>query len=369
MRAAFLRALANVTVCVTVVLAPVACLAQAVVPVTAGQVAVRDMPIYATGIGTVAANQLAEVRAQVGGIIDKIAFTEGGEVKQGDLLAEIDPRPYQAVLDQAIAKRQSDQAMLLNAERDQKRDAYLVKSRDVAEQALDTQNATVAEDAAAVAGDDATIAAAKLNLEFTRITAPLSGRVGLRQVDLGNLVSATDTTPLTTVAQIHPISVLFTLPQDQMPAVTGVLGGSQPARVVAMSSDNQTLLATGTLVTADNQIDTSTGTIKLKASFPNLDNHLWPGQFVNVRLLVSTVKNALTVPSAAVQRSPDGPFLYVIGADNKVSVRYVTLGPDDGITAVIAKGVAEGESIVTNGTSRLSDGATVQISADTGQAG
>jgi len=362
------RTFASITLLATALLISFPALAQTVVPVSAGRVVLRDMPIYADGIGTVAANQLADVRAQVGGIIDKIAFTEGSEVKQGDLLAEIDPRPYQATLDQAEAKRQSDQAALLDAERNLKRDAYLVKTKDVAQQTLDTQGATVSEDAANVAGDEATIASAKVNLEFTRITAPISGRVGLRQVDLGNLVSATDTTPLTTVAEIHPISVLFTLPQDQINAITKVLGGGTPAQVLAMSADNQTLLATGTLVTADNQIDTTTGTIKLKASFQNLDNHLWPGEFVNVRLLVSTLRNALTVPSAAVQRSPDGPFLYVIGSDKTASVRAVTLGPDDGTTAVIASGVAAGDTIVTNGTARLSDGATVQIRADQGPA-
>ena len=231
-------------------------------------------------------------------------------------------------------------------------------------QTLDTQTATVAQDRAAVAGDDATIESARLNLDFTRVTAPIAGRLGIRQVDLGNLVQAANGTVLVTIAAIHPISVFFTLPQDKMMAITGLLGGSQDATVLAFGADNQTLLGTGKLVTADNQIDSTTGTIKLKATFPNLDNHLWPGEFVNVKLLTATLPKVLTVPSAAVERSPEGPFVYVIGADQKASMRPVALGPDDGTTAVITNGLAAGETIVTNGASRLTDGSPVRVRSE-----
>jgi len=337
------------------------CRAQGAAPVSAAHVMLKDVPIYASGIGTVAADQLVQVKARVDGAIDQIAFTEGAEVKRGEFLVEIDPRPYQAALDQVLAKKQSDEAALADAEKDLRRDVSLVKTKDIPVQTLDTQTATVAQDQASVAGDQAAIESAQINLGFTHVTAPIAGRLGIRQVDLGNLVQAVNGTTLVTIAAIHPISVFFTLPQDQMTAITSLLDGGKPAQVLALSADNQNLLATGKLVTADNQIDTTTGTIKLKATFDNADNHLWPGEFVNVKLLTATLPRVLTVPSAAVQRSPDGPFLYVIGANNKVAARTVTLGPDDGVTAVITQGVSAGESVVTNGTSRLSDGVTVQI--------
>jgi multidrug efflux system membrane fusion protein len=369
MRSISIRILAQYLTLAAGTLAARGALAQTAAPVTATRVMRADVPIYANGIGTVAADQLAQVRAQVDGVIDRIGFTEGQEVKQGDFLAEIDPRPYQAALDQALAKLQSDLAALANARKDQLRDQSLVRTQDVPQQTLDAQNALVAQDSGTVAGDQALVASARINLGFTRITAPIAGRVGLREIDLGNLVHATDATALVTVASVHPISVIFTLPQDQIATVADMLGSGTPATVQALSADGQTQLAAGTLVTADNVIDSSTGTIKLKASFANKDNHLWPGEFVNVKLLTKIEKNVLSVPSAAVQHSPDGPFLYVIGADGKVAARPVTLGPDDGVTVVIATGAAAGELVVTNGASRLSDGTRVQIRSYDGQPG
>lgn len=341
--------------------------AQGAAPVTAAPVTRQNVPVYDTGVGTVTPDQTVQIKARVDGTIDKIAFTEGQTVKAGDFLIEIDPRPYQAALSEAEAKRQQDLANLTDALLNQKRDAALVKSYDVPQQTLDTQNAAVAADRAAVAGDTAAVAAAQLNLDYTHITSPIDGRVGLRQVDLGNLVQAASGTTLVTVTMIHPIAVDFTLPQDQMSVVSALLASGKPAQVQALSGNGGTKLATGQLLTADNQIDTSTGTIKLKAMFPNRENHLWPGEFVNVKLLTSILPNVLTVPSAAVQHSPDGPFVYVIGADRKVTSRAVGLGPDDGTTAVITSGLQAGELVVSAGASRLADGSPVAIQNGTAE--
>jgi multidrug efflux system membrane fusion protein len=338
-------------------------------PVSVVVVEPHDVPVYANGIGTVAADQLVQVKARVDGVIEQIGFTEGADVKQGDFLVQLDPRPYRAALDQALAKKASDQAALLNAQKDQKRDVSLLRTQDVSQQTLDTQGALVAQTQAAVAGDQAAVASARLNLEYTRITAPIAGHVGLRQVDVGNLIQAAGNQPLVSIAAIHPISVIFTLPQDRMPAIIPLLSAAKPALAIATSADNRTELARGHLVTADNQIDSTTGTIKLKASFDNPDNHLWPGQFVNVKLLTATLPKVLFVPSSAVQRSPDGVFVFVVGADSKASVRPVSLGPDDGNIAVISKGVVAGERVVVGGASRVSAGGLVSILADSGDQG
>ena len=265
------------------------------------------MPLYFTGLGTVQAFNSVQVRSRVDGTLMQVPVTEGQEVKEGDILAVIDPRPYQAALDAAMAKRSQDEADLDNAKRDLARYTSLAQSSFASHQQVDTQQAMVNRLTALIAGDDAAIATAQLNLGYCTITSPFQGRVGLRQVDPGNMVHASDATGILTMTQIHPISVLFTLPQDNLPRDQRGDGDGQAAGH-RLSPDGKTELDQGTLLTPDNTIDTTTGTIKLKATFPNPNNTLWPGQFVNARLLIGTERNVLTVPSAAVQHGPDRPL-------------------------------------------------------------
>ena len=328
------------------------------VPVTVATVARQDVPVYFTGLGAVQAFQQVLVRGRVDGTLDQIAFTEGQDVKKGDLLAVIDPRPYQAALDQAKAKRAEDQAQLQNAGLDLQRYTQLEKSAFASRQQADTQRATVQQDAAMIQGDEASIASAQLNLDFSRITSPIDGRVGLRQVDVGNLIHANDVAGIVTITQIHPISVTFTLPEDELPKVKSAMGeGKLP--VLAFSSDGDRQLDAGELLTPDNTIDPATGTIKLKATFPNLKEQLWPGQFVNVRLLVDTFKNALVVPSGAAQRGPAGRFVFVVKPDDTVTVQPVEVAQDDGHNAVITKGLDDGATVVVAGQLRLAEGTKV----------
>jgi multidrug efflux system membrane fusion protein len=328
------------------------------VPVTVEQAQRRDVPIILRNIGTVQAFQSVLVRARVDGTLDRVFFQEGQDVKQGDKLAQIDPRPYQAMLDQAIAKRAQDQADLMNAQRDLARYQSLARQDFASRQQVDTQQALVAHSMAALGQDDAAITAAALNLQFTNITAPIEGRVGLRLVDPGNLVHATDTTGIVTITQIRPISVIFTLPQANMAAIQAAMGkGTAP--VYAYGDDGTTLLATGELMTIDNAIDTATGTIKLKAKFENPDNRLWPGQFVTVGLRVGVRTNVIAVSSVAVQHGPDGLFVYVVNPNSTVAMRPVTIAQDDGKFAVIASGLDDNAQVVTTGQSRLQDGTRV----------
>ena len=333
---------------------------QAGVPVSVAQATRQDVPIVVRGIGTVQALQSVLVRARVDGTIDKIAFTEGQDVKVGDLLANIDPRPYQATLDQATAKKLADMAMLGNAKRDLARYSDLARNDFASRQSVDTQAASVSQTAATAQADDAAIAAAKLNLDFTRITAPVDGRVGLRLVDQGNLVHASDSTGIVTINQVHPIAGLFTLPQDMFPTVQDSVraAGATPLRVLAYGGDDTRQLGSGTLLTTDNAIDTTTGTIRLKATFPNADDRLWPGEFVNMHLQLGTARNAVTVPSTAVQHGVNG--LYVYAVQNAVAKLVpVEIGQDDGQTAIVTKGLEGGETVVTGGQSRLTDGTRV----------
>jgi multidrug efflux system membrane fusion protein len=306
----------------------------------------------------VQAFQSVLVRARVDGTLEKIFFQEGQDVQPGDKLAQIDPRPYQAVLDQAIAKKMTDQVNLVNAQRDLARYQALVQRDFASRQQVDTQVAMVGQLQATVRGDDATIAAAQLNLDFTNITSPISGRVGLRMIDPGNLIHATDATGIISITQIHPISVIFTLPQENLPAIQAAMAkGTLP--VYAYASVDGTQLATGELMTTDNTIDPTTGTIKLKAKFPNPDNKLWPGQFVTVGLQLGTLKNVVSVASGAVQHGPDGLFVYVVTPDQTVAVRPVEVIQDDGHTAVIGKGLDDNVQVVTEGQSRLQNGTRV----------
>jgi multidrug efflux system membrane fusion protein len=343
------------------VLSPSVAVAQSAptgIPVQVAAVKRADVPVVLRNIGAVQAFQSVLVRARVDGTLDKIFFTEGQDVKPGDKLAQIDPRPYAAVLAQAVAKKASDEAQLANAQRDLSRYTNLAAKDFASRQQVDTQVAMVAQFTASLQGDDAAIAAAKLNLDFTNITSPIDGRVGLRQVDVGNLIHATDTSGLVTITQIHPIAVIFTLPQDTLPRIQAAMAKAK-LQTVAYTSDDKTVLGQGELLTTDNTIDATTGTIRLKAVFNNPDNKLWPGQFVNVRLLIGTIDGALTVPSPAIQRGPNGLFVYVVKSDSTVALQLVDVRQDDGSVAVIDKGLDDGAQIVISGQSRLQNGVKV----------
>jgi multidrug efflux system membrane fusion protein len=328
------------------------------IPVQVAAVKRADVPVVLRNIGAVQAFQSVLVRARVDGTLDKIFFTEGQDVKPGDKLAQIDPRPYAAVLAQAVAKKASDEAQLANAQRDLSRYTNLAAKDFASRQQVDTQVAMVAQFTASLQGDDASIAAARLNLDFTNITSPIDGRVGLRQVDVGNLIHATDTTGLVTITQIHPIAVIFTLPQDTLPRIQAAMAKAK-LQTIAYTSDDKTILGQGELLTTDNTIDATTGTIRLKAVFNNADNKLWPGQFVNVRLMIGTIDGALTVPSPAIQRGPNGLFVYVVKPDSTVALQPIDVRQDDGSVAVIDKGLDEGVQVVTGGQSRLQNGSKV----------
>jgi multidrug efflux system membrane fusion protein len=332
----------------------------AAVPVIAAAATRQDVPVMLQAIGTVQAFQSVLVRARVDGTLDSVAFIEGQDVKAGELLAQIDPRPYQATLDQALAKRASDQAQLTNARLDLQRYADLMKSQFASRQSVDTQNALVAQYQANLEGDDAAIEAARLNLGFTHITSPINGRVGLRLVDPGNLIHASDAGGIVTVAEIHPISVVFTLPQDALPDVQTAMH-QRKLPVYAFSGDDRTQLSSGELLTVNNTIDQSTGTFSLKATFANLDDKLWPGQFINAHLKLDTLAGATTVPTPAIQHGPNGLFVYLIKPDSTVAAQPVDVRQDDGHVAVITKGLAVGQNVVVNGQSRLQNGSRVSV--------
>ena len=311
-------------------------------------------------IGTVQAFQSVIVRARVDGTLDKVLFTEGQSVKPGDVLAQLDPRPYQAILDQAVAKRAADTATLVSAKEDLVRYKDLATSQVASRQKLEQTVAVVAQGEAAIHGDDAQIAAAQLNLDFTRITSPIDGRVGLRMIDSGNYIRAADTTSpgLVDIAQIQPIALLFTLPQDSLRDVQAAMRrGKLP--VVAYSSDDKVKLSEGELLTIDSTIDTTTGTIKLKAAFANKDDSLWPGQFVNVRMQTDVRRAVTTIPSSAVQRGPNGYYTFVVKPDSTVAVQVIDVVQDDGTAAVVGTGLQPGDKVVTAGQSRLTTGTKV----------
>jgi multidrug efflux system membrane fusion protein len=333
------------------------------VPVTVVNVSRKTVPVFRSGIGTVQALNSVLVRARVDGTLDSVAFIEGQEVKKGDLLAKIDPRPYQAALDQAVAKRVQDMAQLENARLDLARYTNLARSDFASRQSVDTQQALVNQYNAAVQGDNAAIETAALNLSFTNIVSPLDGRIGLRQIDPGNLIHATDTQGLVTIAQVHPITVVFTLPEDVLPAVTSAMAeGKLPA--LAYASDNRARLSEGILLTPDNTIDSSTGTIRLKAIFQNADNKLWPGQFVTTRLQIGLKQNALTIPAAAVQRSQEGLFVFVIKGNTASMQPIQEAFEQDGI-CVVEKGLNTDDQVVVAGQSRLTNGTVVAARPDT----
>jgi multidrug efflux system membrane fusion protein len=326
--------------------------APTLIPVTTARSLRQDVPLYFTGLGMVQAFNSVQVRSRVDGTLMQVPVTEGQEVKEGDILTVIDPRPYQAALDATTAKRAQDDADLNNAKRDLTRYTSLAQSSFASHQQVDTQQAMVNRLTATIAGDDAAIATAQLNLGYCTITSPFQGRVGLRQVDPGNMVHASDPTGIMTITQIHPISVLFTLPQDTLPRISlAMAAGKLP--VTALSPDGKTELDQGTLLTPDNSIDTTTGTIKLKATFPNPKNVLWPGQFVNARLQIGTERNVLTVPTVAVQHGPNGLYVYVVKPDSTVARQDVEVARDNGTVSVITKGLDDDQVVVTDGQSRL----------------
>ena len=331
------------------------------VPVTLAPVTRQDVPVFAEGIGTVQAFQSVLIQARATGWLDRIAFKEGQDVNPGELLAEIDPRPNAAALAQAQAKSASDQATLANDEANLKRDATLAQRSFQTQQQVDNDAAAVRVMQASIQGDTAAIETAALNLSFCKIDSPIEGVVGLRLVDVGNLIQAGSGQGIVTVTQIEPISVVFTLPQDDLRRIQAAQTATAAAKplVVAYGQDDKTKLANGELVALSNSISTGTGTIQLKATFPNTDRHLWPGQFVNAHLQLSVDRNAVTVPIAAIQHGPDGLYVFVVGQDSTATTRPVAIGYQDKSLAVVTKGLNGGEQVVVAGQSRLQDGTRV----------
>ncbi|WP_428489801.1 efflux RND transporter periplasmic adaptor subunit [Rhodopila sp.] len=330
------------------------------VPVTVTKAVREDVPIWLHGLGTVQAHYAVQLRPRVDGTLTRVPVKEGQEVKQGDLLAVIDPRPYQAALDSAVAKKQQDQAQLSNAQADLARYASLVRQDFASHQQYDTQQAMVKQFSAALLGDDAQIETAQLNLSFCYMTSPFDGRIGLRNVDPGNIVHSAEATPIISVTQIRPINVTFTLPQDNLPQIMQAMA-KHPLDVVVYASDNATELGRGILLTPDNTIDTTTGTIKLKAKFPNDRQTLWPGQFVNARLRLGTQTNVMTVAATAVQHGPAGLFVYQVGQNDVVTVEPIQVGRQEADLYVVSAGLAEGAVVVASGQSRLQAGAHVTV--------
>jgi multidrug efflux system membrane fusion protein len=329
------------------------------VPVISSQVAARDVPLVLTAIGTVQAYNTVTVHARVDGELINVAFREGQDVKKGDLLAEIDPRPFQAALDNALATQAKDQAALTNAKRDLARYQDTAPKGFSSRQQLDTQSSTVDAAAAAVQADAANVENARVQLGYTSIASPLDGVTGIRLIDQGNIVHASDTTGLVVVTQVQPISAIFTLPQDALPGIV-TARAKGPLGVTALDGASSVELGQGSLELVDNQIDPATGTIKLKASFPNTGRTLWPGQFINIRLQTGTAGNGLTVPTRVIQRGQKGFYAYVVKPDNTVEVRQVTLGQEDRGQTLVTDGLGAGERVVVDGQLRLAPGTAVQ---------
>jgi multidrug efflux system membrane fusion protein len=332
------------------------------IPVAAQLAAIQpDFEVTLSALGTVTARNTVTLHVRVDGELVQVAFREGQMVHVGDLLAVIDPRPFQVALESAQATLEKDKAQLANAEVDLERYRALIADDSIPKQQYDSQVALVAQDKALVLADQAAVDNAKLNLSFTHVVSPINGRVGLRQVDLGNVVHASDANGLVVITQVQPIDIVFPIPQERLPAVQRRIAAGGRMQVDAYDSDGQTLLSTGTLLTTDNQIDTTTGTVKLKAEFANHDSTLFPNQFVNVHLHLDRIDNALTIPSAAVQRGAPGLYAYVVKADNTVQIRPLKLGPTEGDRVQVLDGLAANERVVVDGVDKLREGASVEL--------
>jgi membrane fusion protein, multidrug efflux system len=336
--------------------------AEGPVPVLAATVSRADVPVYLDAVGTVKAYNTVTISPQVDGKILSVNFQEGQDVKKGDVLARIDPAIYQAQFDQAIAKKAQDEAQLANAKLDLLRYQKLVVTNAVNKQQADTQAAVVEQDAAIVRADQAAIENARTMLNYTTITAPIDGRTGVRQVDEGNIVHAAASPAIVVITQLKPITVIFNLPQQDLDRVNAAFTKS-PLAVDALRSDDNKVIERGKLTVIDNQVDSTTGTVKLKAEFPNDNLPLWPGQFVNVQLLINTLQNVVTIPTGAVQRGPNGVFVYVLNADNTAHIRQIKVQKQDETQTVVQSGLEPPERVVTTGFARLTEGAKVTISS------
>jgi membrane fusion protein, multidrug efflux system len=332
------------------------------VPVTAAPAKVQDVPVDLRGLGTVQAFNTVEIKAQVSGMLTAIPVQEGQEVHKGDVVATIDPRPFQASLDQATAQRAEDAAQLQSAQLDLQRFQQLAKSQFAPVQQVDDQQATVNKLVATIQADTAAIETAQINLDYCTMRAPVDGRVSFHQTDVGNIIQVASQTGIVSITQDKPISVVFTLPEAQLPRIQQAMAqGALP--VAAYDGDDKTKLADGQLLTPNNAIDTTTGTIQLKATFPNDNDALWPGEFVNARLRVGTMKQAVTVPVAAIQHGPNGLFIYTVKPDSTVQEQDIEVAYQTDETAVVSKGLQGGETIVLSGQSRLAPGTRVALNA------
>jgi len=325
-----------------------------------------DMPVYLDGIGTVTPRATVTVHPRVDGHLMAVHFVEGQSVADGDLLAEIDPRPFQVALEQAEGQLARDQALLANARLDLQRYKVLVAQDSIPKQQLDTQDSLVHQLEGTVISDQSQVDTAKLNIAYCYILAPVSGRVGLRQVDAGNYVQANDANGLVVLTQLQPISVVFTLPEDTVPAVMKQLNAGATLQAIAYDRSQTTKLATGMLATVDNQIDTTTGTLKLKAQFDNTDNSLFPNQFVNIQLRVETLHDETVLPTAAVQRGAPGTYVYLIKPDDTVTVQAIKLGPGEGERVSVSSGLSVGDRVVVDGADKLREGAKIALRQPTG---
>src|SRR5271156_649194 len=342
--------------------------ARPAVRVATAPVAKSDFPVYLTGLGTVQGFNTVVVRTRVDGQIDKVAFNEGQTVNQGDLLVEIDPRPYQATLDQAKAKKDQDEANLANANLDLQR--YTKLGEFATKQQTDTQRSTVQQLTAQIAADVAAISNAQTQLDYTQVKSPIPGVAGLRQVDIGNIVNASTQTGIVSIAQIEPIAVIFTAPEDQLPYINEAQS-RQPLKVIAITTDGKKPLAEGKLSVVNNQVDTTSGTIRLKAVFDNKDHALWPGQSVSTRLLIRTLKDATVVPDDAIQHSTDGLYAYTVGQDNKAQLRKIKVSQSIDGRSVVDDGLTPGQQVITAGQYKVNPGtivSTAVASSDPAQA-
>lgn len=332
-------------------------------PVQAATATTQSVPQYLSGLGTVTAANTVTVRSRVNGDLVALHFSEGQQVKAGALLAEIDPRPYQVALTQAQGQLAKDQATLANARRDLARYEKLAKTSLVSQQELDTQRSLVSETLGTIKADQGSLASAQLDLTYSRITSPIDGRVGLKQVDVGNYITSGDTTGIVVITQTHPIDVVFSVAENNISQILQAQKSGDPLLVEAWDRSNQNLITRGILLSLDNQIDVTTGTIKIKARFDNQDDLLFPNQFVNARLKVNTLQDAIVIPTAALQMSNEGHFVWVVNSDNRVSKKSVKAGLQDSQKVVITAGLNAGERVVTDGLDRLTEGVKVEVVA------